>query len=182
MALAGVILGIMGSAVWTFVVVAGVLVYSLNGGHFATTGSAIPCDQLEHTAVHYHLALQIIEDGSPVSIPTNVGRPGGCYYWLHMHADRPGVIHVEAPDDRAFTLGDFFDVWAVSTKQPIQLDRRHVGAITLNAGQTLVVFVDGARSDEDPRGIRLVRGRLIQLEVTPPLIDPPPPLQISLSA
>jgi hypothetical protein len=177
MAIAGVILGIAGSAIWTFIVVAGVAVYSLGGGRSTTPGSAIPCDLLEHTTVHYHLAVQIIEGSSEVPIPTDVGRPGGCYYWLHMHAGSPGIIHVEAPDTRVFTLGDFFDVWATSKKQPIRLDSRHVGAITLNSNQALVVFVDGVRSNQDPRAISLVEHRVIQLEITPPTIDPPPAFQ-----
>jgi len=94
-----------------------------------------------------------------------------------MHSGSPGIIHVEAPDARVFTLGDFFDVWAASKKQPIRLDSRHVGAITLNSNQTLVVFVDGVRSNQAPRAISLVEHRVIQLEITPPTIDPPPPFQ-----
>ena len=176
-AIAGVILGIAGSAIWTFVVVAGVLVYSLGGTRTATLGGSIPCDQLEHTSSHYHVAVQIFENGAEVPIPTDVGRPGSCYYWLHMHASSPGVIHVEAPDTRNFTLGDFFDVWAESKKQPVRLDTRHVGTIALVAGQTLVVFVDGQPYDGDPRAIPLVSHRVIQLEITPPRIDPPPTFQ-----
>ena len=174
MAIAGVILGIVGSAIWTFVVVAGVLAYSLNGSHAAAPGGAIPCDQLEHSTVHYHLAVQIFENGREVPIPTDIGRPGTCYYWLHMHTGSPGLIHVEAPGTRDFTLGDFFDVWAKSKNQPVRLDSRHVGTISLSSDQTLVVFVDGVRYGQDPRGIRLVSHRVIQLEVSPPILDPPP--------
>jgi hypothetical protein len=173
MAMAGAILGIVGSAIWTFVIVAGALVYSINASH-TTAGSAIPCDLLEHTVYHYHLALQIIDEGNPVAIPTDVGRTATCYYWLHMHTTSPGVIHVEAPELRAFTLGDFFDVWAESSRG-VKLDGRHVGTITLTSGQTLVAFVDGQRYDGDPRGIELVSHRVIQLEISPPTVDPPPP-------
>lgn len=177
MAIAGVILGIVGSAIWTFVVVAGIAVYILNGIHPLASGAPIPCDQLEHTTVHYHLAVQIIDNGTEVPIPTDIGRPGGCYFWLHMHAGSQGIIHVEAPGSRTFTLGDFFDVWAKSKNQPIQLDSRHVGGISLSAGQTLVAFVDGVRYGQDPRGIVLLERRVIQLEVTPPTVDPPPAFQ-----
>jgi hypothetical protein len=171
MAIAGVILGIAGSALWTFVIVAGILVYSLNLTHQATA-TAIPCDLLERTVYHYHVAVQIFDEGTEVPIPTDVGRPGTCYYWLHMHASSPGVIHVESPDARAYTLGDFFDVWAKSSSG-VRLDSRHVGTIALSAGQTLIAFVDGSRNSQDPRGIVLVSHRVIQLEITPPEIPPP---------
>ena len=77
----------------------------------AASGS-IPCDQLEHTQVHYHAFLQIVAQGAKVHIPTDVGRKLGCYYWLHMHTSEEGIIHIESPADRTFTLGDFFDVWS----------------------------------------------------------------------
>jgi hypothetical protein len=31
-------------------------------------------------------------------------------YWLHTHA-ADGIIHIESPIRRIYTLGDFFDVW-----------------------------------------------------------------------
>ena len=46
-----------------------------------------------------------------------------CYYWLHTHTN-DGVIHVESPTQRLYTLGDFFDIW----RQP--LSARRVGAAT----------------------------------------------------
>jgi hypothetical protein len=173
-ATAGIVLGLAGSVVWTFIVALGVVfVYFLPASHHATPTS-IPCDLLERTAYHYHVALQIINDGSEVAIPIDIGRPGPCYYWLHMHASSPGVIHVESPDLRTFTLGEFFDVWAKTSSQPVQLDSRHVGTLTLTAGQSLVAFVDGKRYEQDPRGIPLKSHEVIQLEISPPTIDPPP--------
>ena len=64
-------------------------------------------------------------------------------------------------------------MWAKSSSA-VRLDSRHVGTITLTTGQTLVVFIDGQRYDGDPRGIELVSHQVIQLEITPPTIDPPP--------
>ena len=53
----------------------------------------IKCDQLEHTQVHYHAAVQIMYHGNVVNIPDNVGiqldstgTNVSCYYWLHVHA------------------------------------------------------------------------------------------------
>jgi hypothetical protein len=172
-AVAGVILGVAGSVFWTVGITAAVVVYKANSNHPATA-SAVPCDLLEHTAFHYHVALQIIDDGQPVAIPTDIGRPALCYYWLHMHAGTPGLIHVESPAQRTFTLGDFFDVWTKTSNQPVRLDSRHVGTITLAPGQSVVAFVDGQRYAGDPRGIVLVAHDVIQLEITPPTVDPPP--------
>ena len=39
-----------------------------------------------------------------------VASGGQCIYWLHTHAP-DGVIHVESPTQRIYTLGDFFDEW-----------------------------------------------------------------------
>lgn len=140
--------------------------------------NAIPCDQLEHTQVHYHAFLQILDAGNPVAIPTGVGRPGGCYYWLHMHTGEPGIIHIEAPSDRTFTLVDFFQVWAMWSGEKQFLDSTHVSNITLGPGQKLVVFVDNGGGPSiyagNPAGIVLHDHEVITLEIAPPTVDPPP--------
>jgi len=178
MAIAGVILGFAGSVIWVFIAAFGIYTFAQIGNH-PPTRAAIPCDQLEHTAVHYHLAVQIFVGGQELPIPTDVGRPGFCFYWIHMHAGSPDVVHIEAPDQRTYTLADFFDVWAASLKQPARIDSRHVGTITLTTGQTLVVFVDGHRYGPDPAGIALLPHTVIQLEISPPALDPPPPFVFS---
>ena len=55
-------------------------------------------------------------------VPAGVGIPGPqqvmdgfveggrCLYWLHTH-DSTGVVHIESPVQRGYTLGQFFDVW-----------------------------------------------------------------------
>jgi len=142
--------------------------------------TSIPCDQLEHTQVHYHAFLRILNAGSQVPIPTNVGRNLGCYYWLHMHTNESGIIHVESPSDRTFTLGDFFDVWSDWGDRSQLLDAKHVSTFTLSSGQTLAVFVDlddggGAKAySGDPRSIVLRNHEIITLEITPPSVNPPP--------
>ena len=50
--------------------------------------------------------------------PVAVG--GKCIYWLHTHAP-DGVIHIESPFERVYTLGNLFDIW----HQP--LSKRQVG-------------------------------------------------------
>jgi hypothetical protein len=140
----------------------------------------IPCDALEHTQVHYHAALQIIYLGTPLSIPSDIGRTGTCFYWLHMHAESPGVIHIESPKGDTFTLGNFFTVWSVSKGTPELLDATHVAQFVLTSDQKLVVYVDlnDGKGPQvytgDPNAIVLKLHEVITLEITPPTVNPPP--------
>ena len=140
--------------------------------------NTVPCDQLEHTQVHYHAALRIFDAGEEVAIPTGVGRTGACYYWLHMHTGEPGIIHVEAPNDRTFTLAEFFQVWSAWSGEKQLLDATHVSDIALGSGQRLAVYVDTGNGPHqythDPRQIVLEGHEVITLEVTPPAVSPPP--------
>ena len=62
--------------------------------------------------MHIHQHLVIFDHGHQVAIPGNIGQPAGkrCIYWVHTHTP-DGIIHIEAPLNRSFTLGDFFAVW-----------------------------------------------------------------------
>ena len=162
-----------------------ILIYSITHSQTPKTPPApvaagIPCDQLEHTQTHYHAALQIIYQGTPVSIPSDIGRVSPCFYWLHVHAESPGVIHIESPKARTFTLGDFFKVWSVSKKAPVLLDPTHVALFTLTGEQKLVVYVDlnDGKGPQiytgDPAAILLKAREVITLEITPPTVNPPP--------
>jgi hypothetical protein len=44
------------------------------------------------------------------ALEQQIGIPSNCFYWLHTH-DESGIIHIEAPLHRDFTLGQFFDIW-----------------------------------------------------------------------
>ena len=140
--------------------------------------NAIPCDRLSSTQVHYHAALQILVGGTPIPIPTDLGRTASCTYWLHMHTGEPGIIHVEAPTDRTFTLGDFFGVWSMWAGEKELIDTRHVSTISLRSDQKLLVFVDSGDGAQayagNPGGIVIREHEVITLEVTPPTVTPPP--------
>lgn len=71
--------------------------------------SGIGCDAMEGEALHIHAQLQIYFNGKSVPLPAGLGIADSCTYWLHTHT-ADGVIHVEAPVDRNFTLGQFIDV------------------------------------------------------------------------
>jgi hypothetical protein len=128
----------------------------------------IRCDQMEGSVFHIHQHLTLLDHGKNVPIPSDVGRPllGGCFYWLHTHTG-DGIIHVEAPIFRSFTLGNFFDVWG----QP--LSSTAAGPARFKKG-TLHAFVDGRRFEGDPRRIELTQHADIVLQAGPPYAKPVP--------
>ena len=77
-----------------------------------TAIDGIRCDTMEYTQFHVHAHLDIIVDGKPFIVPSQIGiDPNGrCLYWLHTHDDT-GIIHIESPVEREFTIGNFIDIW-----------------------------------------------------------------------
>ncbi len=139
------------------------------GAHGAATGATvdgIQCSTSEQTAYHIHAHLAIFSNGGAVQVPAGIGIPGPqqvqngfvlggkCLYWLHTH-DATGIIHIESPITRVYTLGDFFDIWgrALGTGQ--------VGS----AKGTVTAYVNGKRFTGDPRSIKLDPHTVIQLDV-----------------
>jgi hypothetical protein len=132
------------------------------------TVSGISCDLQEGQRIHIHQHLVILDHGKPVAIPANVGQPQErrCIYWVHTHTP-DGIIHIEAPQDRSFTLGDFFAIWG----QP--LSRTEAGAAHAKKGSFLKVWVNGKPFTGDPRKIALVPHADIVIEAGPPFPKPP---------
>jgi hypothetical protein len=127
----------------------------VHGMATGATVDGIQCQTSEQVAYHIHAHLAIYASGDPQTVPAGIGIPGGkCLYWLHTH-DATGVIHVESPAQRAYTLGQFFDIWG----QP--LSTTQVGRATGN----VTVFLNGKRFSGDPRSIKLTPHALIQLDV-----------------
>ncbi|MGH7649471.1 MAG: hypothetical protein ACREND_15245 [Gemmatimonadaceae bacterium] len=129
--------------------------------------SGIACDAQEGQRIHIHQHVAILDHGKPVLVPYDVGRPDGvpCLYWLHTHTP-DGIIHIEAPVNRSFTLGDFFDVWI----QP--LSRTDAAGAELKKGEQMQVWVDGQPYAGDPRAIKLGDHTDIVIEVGPPYRKP----------
>ena len=83
------------------------------GGYLVAAGKPIGeiyCYQMEGQAMHIHSELQVYADGEQTSVPANIGVTSTCMYWLHTHTP-DGLIHIESPVVRTFTLGQFLDVW-----------------------------------------------------------------------
>jgi disulfide bond formation protein DsbB len=111
--------------------------------------------------LHIHPKLNVTADGSPMIIPKNVGIDQSLWkdhsidrYGmegmapLHTH-DTSGTIHVESNTNRAYTLGQFLDIW---------------GGLNLN-GKTVKATVDG-KPVSDYRNIVLKNGEQISLNVS----------------
>jgi len=136
----------------------------------------IQCLGNEQLAFHIHAHLTVFVHGAARGVPYGVGIEdpqtmstpdgifvggGSCFYWLHTHA-ADGIIHIESPVVRSFTLGNFFDVWG----QELGPDR--VGP----ASGHVTALYNGRLFDGNPRQIPLTAHAQIQLEVGGPLVAP----------
>ena len=95
------------------------------------------------TTFHIHSHLTIMADQKNVIVPTEIGidRVKNCMSSLHTH-DESGVIHIESPVQKDFTLGDFFYNW----KQPFSSTQVASHSVDTNHG--LKLFVDGKESTD----------------------------------
>ena len=138
--------------------------------NYPQTIDGIQCQVSEQVVYHIHAHLTVFVDGQPRQVPYGIGiappisvtdTPGGgfvtsgsCFYWLHTHA-ADGVIHIESPTQKVYTLGQFFDVWGQL------LSPSQVGPAT----GTVTAFVDGAAVSGNPRDIALNAHSQVQLDV-----------------
>ena len=96
----------------------------------------LPALAAEGTVLHTHQHLDVLDNGRRVVVPAGIGIGNTFISPLHTH-DTTGVVHVESPKFRSFTLGEFFGVWGV----PLRHAKR--------------AYVDGRRITGDPSRIRL---------------------------
>lgn len=132
----------------------------------ATTGAKVDgvrCEATEQTLFHIHAHLAIFVNGTQRQVPASIGIPSGasCLYWLHTH-EADGIIHIESPVQRVFTLGDFFAEWG----QP--LGPNAVGPVS---GHVTAIY-NGKVYVGNPQDIPLTKHAQIQLEVGTPLVAP----------
>ena len=151
----------------------------LAGTSAATAGQAVDgigCQSSEQTVFHIHTHLTIFVNGQQRQVPAGIGIPGAvaqqtqagpfvnsgsCFYWLHTHA-ADGIIHIESPVQRTYTLGEFFDEWG----QP--LGPGQVG----QAQGKVTVIVNGQVFKGNPRDVPLGSHENLQVEVGTPLVAP----------
>lgn len=138
------------------------------------TVDGIKCAPIEQLVYHIHARLQVYVDGQSRALPAAIGLLGPvsqktaygpfygaqqCYYWLHTHTS-DGVIHVESPSKRVYTLGNFFDEW----RQPLS------GTQVAGDKGKVTAFLNGKPWKRDPRAIPLVPHASIQLDVGSPAV------------
>jgi hypothetical protein len=76
-----------------------------------TMVDGIQCNVREQFLFHIHTHIDIFVNGQVIYIPPQIGIiPGKCIYWMHTH-DGTGIVHIESPINRDFTLGQFYDLW-----------------------------------------------------------------------
>lgn len=127
---------------------------TIRGATGAEPIDGIACEGMEGSAIHNHAHLSIFDDGKAVTVPTGIGSGNNaCYYWLHTH-DTTGVIHVESPQVREFTLGNFYNIWG----KELKADR---------------VYVNGELFSGDPKTIKLEQHTQVTVETGPTFVDPP---------
>jgi hypothetical protein len=109
----------------------------------------LPALAQEGTVLHIHQHLDLFVNGRRVTVPAGIGIDAAAFISpTHTH-DASGVIHVESPVVREFTLGQFFGVWGV------RFTRRCIGGYCASHGKKLRVYVDGRPTKSDPRLIPL---------------------------
>lgn len=133
----------------------GSLLATTSGQASGSPVDGIQCSTSEQLAYHIHAHVSVYVNGAGRPIPAEIGiNDNTCLYWMHTH-DQSGVIHIESPAQRTYTLGQFFAIW----NQP--LTANHVGPAT---GQ-VTAFVNGKRYTGDPGSIPLTEHAVVQLDV-----------------
>jgi hypothetical protein len=132
------------------------------------------CDTLEQSIEHIHAHLTIYINGVNTPLVANTGiAPVGvtstanvtCYYWLHTH-DASGVIHIESPTTRPYTLNQFFDIWerfsSSSSPFPTQL----------LSSSGWIIYVNNKQVNTDFNHLQLHAHDLITIAYNSPGIKP----------
>jgi hypothetical protein len=130
----------------------------------AAAGKAgLPMLSSEGMAEHIHVHLDVLVDGKPVQVPANIGIDSArrAISPLHTHDDS-GVIHVESPVKREFSLGEFFTEWGVS------LSPDNIGGLRAVDGKTVRAYVNGQPHTGNPAAIMFAPHDEIALVYGPP--------------
>lgn len=132
------------------------------------------CDSLEQLSYHIHAHLSIYINGANVPLVANTGiAPIGvtsassvtCYYWLHTH-DATGVIHIESPTTRLYTLNQFLDIWEKFSSSSSALPTQ------LLSSTGWVIYVNGKQVNTDFNHLQLHAHDLITIGYNSPGIKP----------
>lgn len=93
---------------------------------------------------HIHAHLDVFVNGSRVAVPAFIGIDYAHQRITPLHThDTTGIVHIESPDQRSYTLGQFFTEWGV------RLDAQCVGSYC-EPSVSHALYVDGRAVSGDP--------------------------------
>ncbi|MGH9989380.1 MAG: hypothetical protein ACREAS_02995, partial [Nitrososphaera sp.] len=125
----------------------------------------IECDRVEHLTFHTHTQLNMTINNQSYSVPAGIGIiQDYCIYWLHTH-DNSGLIHIESPIQREFSLGQFLRIWNKFNSSDTVLQN----ITNNNVNGTLLVYINGTQmnNNTDYRDVALKDGSNISLIISP---------------
>jgi hypothetical protein len=116
----------------------------------------------EGQVIHIHQHLDVFVNGKQEPVPQGIGIYDGQFLTeLHTH-DATGIMHVESPTNRHFSLGQFFGVWGV------RLTADCVGGYCRQV-TPWIVYVNGQPYSGDPAALVLREHQEIAFVIgTPP--------------
>ena len=109
----------------------------------------------EGAAEHYHVHLDVFDDGRSIQVPAEIGfsfgsngTPNGISA-LHVH-DGSGIVHIEAPmPGESYTLGQVLSEWGVLDGSDPTAGSAH------SSWKDWTVYVNGIKHDGDLRDVVL---------------------------
>lgn len=132
------------------------------------------CSSNEQLSYHVHAHLSIYINGANVPLAANTGiAPIGvtssanvtCFYWMHTH-DATGVIHIESPTTRLYTLNQFFDIWEKFSSSTSAFPTQ------LLSSTGWIIYVNGKQVNTDFSHLQLHAHDIITLAYNSPGIKP----------
>lgn len=116
----------------------------------AVKAAGLPMLTAEGTALHIHAHLDVYVNGKKTAVPGLVGidETHQQISPLHTH-DTSGVVHIESPTVKDFTLGQFMKEWEV------ELSSTQLGPNHTDGTHTLTVYVNGKPTTGDPAALVL---------------------------
>ena len=112
--------------------------------------AGLPMLGQEGQVLHIHSHLDVYVDGRTVTVPALIGIDEARQQIspLHTH-DTTGVVHIESPVKRDFTLGEFMTEWNVP------ISKGALGPLKTGGGKELHVYVNGQEQAGDPSALKL---------------------------
>ncbi len=158
------------------------------------TVDGVQCQASESVVYHIHIALTLYNHGKAVMVPQDIGIPASksineaaqdpqnpnvCLYWLHTH-DPSGIVHIESPTQKLYTLGQFLDVWRNTAatdatggyQDQISVDGSFPRALQAANPRDIHAYVDGKPISAPYWTITFTPHKLVTLEIGAPQKTP----------